>query len=468
MKQAVSLAVAVVVVLGMVGLLFWQRNREPEYDYVPTPPPQLVRIVERTMDEVVKVVFYDHGESLTMVPITDEYDRTEWTVEGVDFLLNSNATGDKVRAAATLFSSRVVYEDMREVPDLRLEDFGFGDIVMTAHYSDGTTINLLIGHATADFAGHFAMIEGEPGLYIITMANAERIRLGVTDMLDVGLPVWDSDTIEYFFVHERGEEPIEFEREYHYHFEDFRWVTMRTPLTGREVWTDSFNHHVLEPFSNFMFWDLANIYPDDLGAYGLAEPSLEMIYRAPHGEAHLLFGDVFTREINNTSVPFIYVMFADRPHVFEALYEPSQVLFNMNPLRFVARFTALVNITDVERIDLITPDEIFEIYINQEEDSTTIAPTINGVLVEERPFRQVYQLLIGLGIDTEIEPFTPTGEPIYRVTYTMHEDEDLVLRFFDFDPNFLATQVNDDDVWFVTSRRNIDAFINGLVRLLEA
>ena len=467
MKQAVSLAAAVAVVIVMVGLLFWQRNREPEYEYVPVAPPQFVRIVERAMDEVTKVVFYDHGESLTMVPVTDEYDRVEWTVEGADFLFNSGATSDKVRAAATLFSMQVVYEDMGEVPDLRLEDFGFGNIVMTAHYADGTTMNLLVGHATADFSGHFAMVEGEMGLYIISMANTERLRLGVAEMLDFALPVWDATTIEYFFVHEQGREPIEFEREYHHDFEELRWVVMRTPLAGREVWTDSFNHHVLEHFESFMFWDMANIYPDDLAAYGLDAPRLEMIYRAPHGEAHLLFGDVSTREMDDTTVSFIYVKFADRPHVFEALYEHARVLFNMNPLRFVARFTALVNIVDVERIDFITPGETFEIYINQEEESATIAPTINGILVEERPFRQVYQLLIGLGIDSEVEAFTPTGEPIYSVTYTLHEDDDLVLRFFDFDANFLATQVNDDDVWFVTSRRNFDAFINGLMGLLE-
>jgi len=458
-KGIISLAVAVVVVAAMVGLLFWQRNREVPEEYVPVAPPQVVRLVERREDEIVKVVFQDEDGTRTLLPFIDEDGRTQWMWEGVEYVLHLPYARNKARAGFSIFSSQVIHENVREVPDLRLEDFGFSQVIMTAHYDDGTSLSLYMGGPTPDFSGYFVMVEGDPGLYVITRANGDRLLLGLDDLLCRMLPIWDAETIDYVLINEQGRDPIEFIRVDHEEIEGMTLLRMLYPMPDRDVHASGFEFHVLEDFSSFMFSGVVSVHPTDLRPYGLDDPGLEFIYEAFHGQAHLLFGDVFFRDVNGEETAFIYVKFADRPHVFEALYEPVRALQDVNFLRFVERFIYLVNIQSVERINIVSQDGEIEIYINQVEDSNDIAPTVNGEAIADQPFRVAYRLLVGLGIDGEIEPFTPRTAPVHTVTYTHFEYDDVELRFYVYDENFFAVSVDGEEIWFVTSRLSFDRFL---------
>ncbi|MCL2360586.1 MAG: DUF4340 domain-containing protein [Defluviitaleaceae bacterium] len=470
-KQIITIVTSVVVIGLLVGLLMWQRREVPvdegAYNGEEAPPPQVVRIVDRTEAEIVKVVFQGEYETATMIPFMDEDDQLQWKREGVDYVLNLTETRNNIRAAFSLFSSQVIHEDVNDVPELNLDDFGFNQLIMTAHYDDGTTLNIYLGSPTIDFRGYFVMVEGDPALYTISALNAGRMRFGLDDMLDTMLPVWDVETIDYFKLVERDRGVIEFARKEHDTFEGLFYLSMIEPFPGSEVWGTSFSHHIMEHFFTFRLGDLISLHPDSFASYGLDDPSLEFIYQAPHGEAHLFFGDVFFREEGDEEVAFIYVKFADRPHVFEALFEPVQVMFGMNPLRFIARFIALVDIQTVGQIYVSTGNQDFEVHINQVEDSTDIEPTINGIDVSDSAFRVTYRLLIGLGIDYEVEPFAPVGAPLYTIRYAMFEEDDILLSLYAYDDNFHAVSVNGEEIWFVVSRRSVDLFIASLEGLLH-
>jgi len=471
-KGVVTIVIAILVVALLVGLLMWQRREPPAEDEYGTeqeaPPPQSRRLVERTEDEIVKVVFESQYGSHAMIPFEDENGDIQWKQEGIDYVLNLTSTRHNIRAAFSIFSLSVVHEDINDVPGLNLDDFGFNQLVMSAHYDDGTTLNVYLGGPTIDFRGYFIMVEGDPALYVTAATNAERMLFGLEDMLDTTLPIWDAESIDFFFLSERGRDPIEFARIEHEEFEGFTQLTMVEPFEGAEVFATGFEHHVMEQFAFFHLGDLVNLHADDLTPYGLDDPSLELIYRAPHGEAHLLFGDIFVRETGGEAVAFIYVMFAGRPHVFEAQYEPLRVMFGMNPLQFISRFIALVNIQGVGQIYVSTPDADFEININHVPDANNIIePTINGITVNDSDFRTVYRLLIGLGIDYEIEPFVPTEPPLYTFRYAMLEEDDIELRLYAYDGNFHAVSVNGEEIWFVVSRRNVELFISNLQGLMQ-
>ncbi|MCL2527256.1 MAG: DUF4340 domain-containing protein [Defluviitaleaceae bacterium] len=467
-KGFISLAVAVLVVVGMVGLLFWQRNREPApEEYVPAAPPQVIRLVDRQEAEVTKIVFADDDGTHTLVPYIDDEGQIQWRWEGADYVLHLPFASNKARASFNLFSNQIIHEDIHEVPDLRLEEFGFSRLVVTAHYNDGTTKNLYMGGPTPDFVGYFMMVEGNPGLYVISRSNGDRLLQGLEDMLCTALPFWDAETADYVLLVERGRDPIEFSRVDHETIEGATFLQMIEPIPYREVHASGFQHHIIDDFGDFRISGLASLHPADLSPYGLDDPVVEFIYKAFHGEAHLLFGDVFFRDVNGTETAFIYVKFADRPHVFEALYEPARALKNVNFLRFIDRFIALINIQDVGRIDITAPNGEFEVYINHDdEDERDIAPTINGISVAEQPFRVAYRLLVGLGIDGEVEPFTPTAPPIYTVTHSLLEGDDVVLHFYAHDDNFLAVSVDGEEAWFVTGRVNVERFLTALVNLM--
>ncbi|MCL2572086.1 MAG: DUF4340 domain-containing protein [Defluviitaleaceae bacterium] len=466
-KQAVTLGLALIIVAVMVGLLFWQRNREVIPEELPDIPTQSVRLVDRSENELTQVVFQNQdGTSHVMLPFEDEEGQRQWGWDEIDYQLDTTDTRNKIRGAFALFSNQVIHEDVHEVEGIRLEDFGMGQLIVTAHYDDGTTMNLYLGGPTSDFSAYFFMVEGNPGLFTISRLNAHRFLFALEDMLEISLPIFDTETLDYVLIAERDREVIEFSRQPHDTFEDMTWHIMDQPFPGREVFISNFGYHILERFAPFRLGDLVNIHPTSLAPYGLDSPSLEFIYQAPHGEAHLLFGDVFFKDTDGDEVAYIYVKFADRPHVFEARFEEMRVLTNVDVLRFIERFIALMDIQDVERLHVITPDNEYEIIVNHVEDSTDIAPTVNGIEVADRPFRGVYRQLIGLGIDGEIEPFIPTEPPVHVVTYFIIEGDDIVIRFYAYDDNFLAVSVNGEEIWFVTNRRSFNDFIRLMDELI--
>jgi len=462
-KEIISLVVAVLVVGGLLGALAWQRNRDAAPEEEPPAPATSTQIIQRTEAELVSATFQTPYETNVMVPLETEAGSREWAWEGADYVLDNTNARHKVRGAFNLFANQVVHENAAEA-GIDLGDFGFHPpyMTVTSQFEDGTTTILHLGSLTADHLARFAIVEGEPGLYTVANLSADRLFWGLEDLICRLLPVWTIEEIQYALIAQQGQEPVEFRIEEHHDFEGVYWLVMQQPFPGREVFGMSLDHHIFEPLAPFVLGDVVSVHPTNLTPYGLDNPSMEFIYQAPHGEAHLLFGDVFMRDVNGASTQFIYVKFADRPHVFEALHEPVSALFDINPLQFIDRFIALMNIQDVERMEVLTPGGDFDIVINHIEDSTDIEPTINNAPVDDSEFRLIYRLAIGIGIDSEIASVTPPATPLYTIRYILHEGEDTVLTFYDYNEHFLSVSVDGQDIWFITNRRNFDMFITRL------
>jgi len=297
------------------------------------------------------------------------------------------------------------------------------------------------------------------------MAAANRLMLRLDDLLYINLPDWNVEAIDHIKIAQRGRDVIAFAFEEHHTFEGMHWLVMHEPFPGREVFAAGLDYHIFSHFSAFELGALVDLHPTNFADYGLDNPSLEFVYHSFLGDAHLLFGDVFFREVGGREVAYIYVQLAGRPHVFEALYEPVSFLFDINVLRFIERFIALVNIRDTAGLEVSSPGGDFEISINHIEDTEDIAPTINDNPVDDALFRTVYRLIIGLTIDSELEPFSPTDAPLYVVRYFMTDADDIEIRLFHYNDNFLAVSLNGEDVWFATNRRNFNMFIERLAEL---
>jgi len=467
-KEVISLVIAVLVVGGMIGALAWQRNRDtagPEEEF---ERPATIHLTQRLEEELLRVTFQNHVDSHVMLPFYDDEGNREWTLDGSDYIFNPANTRNKVRGMFSLFANQIVHEDVYEI-GIDLAEFGLDPpyLTVTGYYDDGTTAVIRLGYPTMGLEGRFVMMDGSYRLYAINAPLANRFLYGLDDLIDRRLPMWSLEFVQYMLIAQRDEEPIEFKMEPHPEAEGMEWMVMHQPFPDRQVFDHSFDHLVFEQFANFRLGDLVSLHPANLADYGLDNPSMEFVYITSQEEVHLLFGDIFFREEDGREETFIYVMFADRPHVFEAVYGPASAIFDVNPLRFIERFIALINIVDVERLEVITPDGDFDIRMNHVEGTTNIEPTVNGNTVEATPIRQLYAALVGLGMDFEIEPFNPgPGTLLYTIRYVMLEEDDVELRFFHYNNNFLAVSVDGEAAWFVTNRRAFDSFISRINELI--
>jgi len=137
----------------------------------------------------------------------------------------------------------------------------------------------------------------------------------------------------------------------------------------------------------------------------------------------------------------------------------------MNVLRFIERFIAIIDIQTVERIDITAPGMEYVIYINHVGERD-IEPTVNDIPVNASDFRSVYRLLIGLGINAQIDEFSPPDEPIFTALYTRVEDEnDVYLRFYPYEDHFLAVSVDGEEAWYVITLRSFELFLTYLEAL---
>jgi hypothetical protein len=188
--------------------------------------------------------------------------------------------------------------------------------------------------------------------------------------------------------------------------------------------------------------------PEDLAAYGLANPRFELdVSDAAGSRLHLLFGDPADGSGG---------LYAKRPN------EPSVFVVNVDaetlsedPFTFVSKFVLIVDIRNVRSFEVQDHEagESFRARIERspaESDGEEPVETFyfEGVEAEDDPFRELYQSVIGLTFDAE-RPDAATGTPppeerVLTVRYQVEDlpTSELTAHLSDYDRNFYAVYRN--------------------------
>ncbi|MCL1878531.1 MAG: DUF4340 domain-containing protein [Defluviitaleaceae bacterium] len=485
-QKILTLSTTVFITVVLAVLYFWQIGRgfdEAEPEEIPSGT---VGLLNRDESEVVEVVFYRGGEQMNermyertyARPFTDRFGMLQWSYSAATgFDLRVHMVRDKVRPTWILTASDTAHEN---AADLDLADFGLAPPALTAEaiFYDDTRNRIHLGSRTADLQFYFAMVEGDPAIYLINAVLGERLLYTVGDMIDLSLPAMDISEAEYIRIAVRGAEPIVLGLA----GADFppsplagimeevggEHLIMYAPIYGIPLSHSRFLERIFDPMESLRLREVAALVPDDLADFGLDDPALEFILRTPDRETHLKFGDTFSRGVAD----FIYVMEASRPHVFIADAANPATVIATEPMQIVDRALALVSIADIERVTVRMTDRVtdhmtdrvavseYELIFNHIPDTSEIAPTLNGYPIDPDDARHAFRLIIGLIADADIEPFIPTSEPYRTITHHHIDGTTTELRFFDYNANFLAVSINGGEAVFVTSRLAVDRILN--------
>jgi hypothetical protein len=471
-KNIITLAVTLLIIGGLAGVYIWQTSRpEPEPEpAAPAREPAII-LIDREEADVVSVRFTAQGHDMTMLSREDEFGAIEWVIaDAPDTPIAQFSAREMIRSAYYLS----VEEKLFDAVDNPAE-YGVGNnIKAEVTYKDGTTAVIHVGNMTPSHERFYMMLEGDPGLYLLFTYFGNRYLYTADDLIDKNTPPIDVNGAEYLLINQRGKKPVEFiytgtEEEKEEYYEQFGTIVMDmvSPYPGRELYYSSIERLVIDPFNEkFRLGKLIELSAEDLSLYGLDEPSLEFhwIGAFENETMHLLFGD-------KTEDDLIYVMQKERPEVFTVTFESVSSLFDINPMQFIDRFIALMDIRFCERIEIIypsVPSRNYNIVINNEvvtedeRERDTISPVINGREVDDSAFRSTYRLLIGLSSDVEIDPFEPEGEPEFTIIYRMTNGPDTYIRFFVYDANFYAMSRDNEICMFVTSRQSTEQFFKSL------
>lgn len=479
LQRIITMSLALVLILGLASVYIFrtQLGREDDIEEEGNIVAPLGALIEREEAEVSRITFIGEDSNYTMVPIDCEWMTIRWVLEdNPNFVLNPMQVREKMRFAWQLDRLTIVHENTDVI---ELSAFGFDppEFTLAVEYIDGSTKNIYIGTHTVDMRGRFLMVSGDYAMYTITNAFANRLMAGLDSMIDRATPVFDMD-VEYMRIAQYGRPDIvigltEVTQEMHLMASmagqppPMPTLQMAQPLHAHALDYSRLNIFIFDELAAFRIGEVVSINPDSLAPYGLDVPYLELDYVSPHGIVLLEFGDRFFEEIDGREVEFIYVKFANRPHVFTMEFGLAAALFDINIFSFIERFVALINIVDVESLTITGGGRSYHLDVNHIDfETATINPAINGTYVDAANFRILYRLFISIFMEAEIEPFTPTGEPDTVITYNMLDGSTREVRFFAYDSNFYAISLDGADAWTVAHGRDIGAIFTLIDEIL--
>jgi len=484
-KKMLTLIISLVLLGGLGGLYVWQDNRTKlaELDVEPSPTPTpLIMLIEKNESDLEYVIFESKGRTLKLDAIRKpnefnaDLEDISWALSGYeDVFINQTAAKDMVRGMYYQSPIGVLLEETDNPADFGLSP---GESVVTARYRDGSATVMRVGKETPAKDRYYMSIDGDPAVYLMYTYLGARFFNGLNELVDKSVSVVETQFLEYIKIAERGRPLVEFtfhgtdeDKDNMYEQYGGIYLTMNEPYHGRDLYYESFDMAVMEEFLPFSIGELIELAPNDLSVYGLDEPSLELRLSNRDNDLHLFFGDLADENL-------IYVMIAGRPHVFTADYSYVSHIFGINVFRFIDKFIVLEDIYSVEVITIKTSDAVYEILMEQYElpaesswregeFDSYVNPYINGQLVHEQPFKTFYRFIIGQTYDADIGyVFEPEGEPIVTVSFVFTEKEPTTIKYFPFDANFCAVQIDDGQITHITNLQAIHNMLNAIPELL--
>ena len=424
-----------------------------------------LQIISRGEIDLERVSFTadTHSFSIDLVREDEGVAATLIYAGSPDVILNQHHTRSMLRDVYLLRATNKVLYNVDNPAD-----FGIGRVVATAYFNDGSREVVRLGTMTPDRTNFYAMVDGNPGLFLISSTSGNRLLQNVTDLVDRTLPDVNSNRLIDVSVRARDWPAIEFgwlgEDEGINLLFTSHQLSMTAPFMGMEMIPVNFDMLILEPFAGFRLRETVELFVEEAERdFGFGEPLLEVkMEDAEGGSVHLIFGD-------DHGNGMLYTMLGGQPHVFLAERRFIEGLLHLNPFHLINRFVALVDIDGLERITIQSAARgDYEIYINHFRDDLhwmQIAPVINGIEVDDDNFRGFYQALISIAYDLATEPQEEPGDPDIVITYHFirRDFDPVVVEFFLFDANFYAVRQQEQPLQFITN--NFD--VNRIFELLE-
>ncbi|MCL2421121.1 MAG: DUF4340 domain-containing protein [Defluviitaleaceae bacterium] len=474
-KKLISLGLAIALIGGLAAVYFGIEARNEREAIAAaeaaaaddTPSFHVLRLVEQSEGEMIRATFEGDGYAFTIEADLDEDNRVTWLyADDHNVLLEQGDTRNMMRDVFVLTAADMLMEAVDNPAE-----FGIGRVVATGYFRDGSRVVIRVGAMTPDHGQFYAMIDGDPALYLLNALTGNRLSQRLEDLVDNMRPNVDANTLIHLYIRERDNAAMVFgwdgtDEELAETVAQFggAWITMEEPFPGRNFNTTIFEMRVLEPFQEFAPGEMVEMFPEDLARFGLDDPLLEFaMLDVMGGGFHLLFGNYHDDE-------HIYVMYADRPHVWLTESRFISGFLGLNPFSLIDRFVLLQNIIEVDRITIQSAARgSHEIVINNfqdEDERDLIDPVVDGQNVQEAAFRRFYQSLIAIGYEQEIDEIEEPGSPVITVVYYLLEAEPVTIEFFSFDSNFYAVRRYPNPVQFVASQLSVDAMFETLELLM--
>ncbi len=324
--------------------------------------------------------------------------------------------------------------------------------------TEGREILMKIGSPNPAGSGFYVNIEGEPEIHILPNSISWKLLIDLDSLRDRSLPSIDPSNLSYLKID--GSETIEIVP--FYEFDPFL-STMSSMLMIQPydppVAVD--NEAYGKAMESFFQGLTIRSFVDEgtsLETTGL-DSSAKRLYMKDHGgsELTLLIGKENAEEE-------VYCAIPGREGIF-TLAKETLALADLKPFDLADRFVRLVPLDRVQGFRIEGKGQVWEgHFVRQDEDNADYY--FQGQPIEEGPFKKIYQQILYLLTEGEIQGSFTAGEPEFSVTYIGREDSNpgsTTIEFYPYNRDYYAFSVDGRPPRFLIGRYQID----GLVKYLE-
>ncbi|MBZ4665040.1 DUF4340 domain-containing protein [Mahella sp.] len=459
MRRTRNVIILVVVLALLAGTYAYltRRPQQAEQD------SESVEISKLNKDDIVKMTLERKDGSLTFVKKDDK-----WVAEGNESIaLNQTAVDDLAYTFASLYAEQVVEEDPQD-----LAQYGLKEPVVTAMATlkDNTVKTLYLGNKTPT-GTYYLMAEGDPKVYEVWMNHGEHLSYTLNDVRDTTLPQINTQELTYLKMWKEGGRTIEIktnesQTEDQAQFGLGLWQ-MTQPYSEPVGVDTQYFQPVLDALPNIAIDGFVEDNPKDLAQYGLDKPKGELIVKDKQNTLHLLIGD----DKDDTQV---YFKTADSPSVY-VMSKDKLTFMDTEPYDIMEKFAYIVNIDDVDRIIVEANGKTHDITLSRttkkaeeegEEDEVITTYKVDGKVVEEDPFKQYYQSLIGMTVDAEIDEQLEEV-PEVKTTFFLNKgsEREVHVNYVPYNRDFYAV-FRGGKAEFVLSKQQVDKMLQDLEDLI--
>jgi hypothetical protein len=200
-----SLIVAAVVLLALLGTLYWSGHRKPSDENAAKSADASPAILKLDANSITRIEFKKKDAE----PVVLTKNAGNWEITGPKrFAADQSTVNSTVSSLASLNAERLVDDHAADLKQYGLAQPGL-ELDLTE--KDSKSQKLLIGEATPSGSAVYAMVVGNPRVYTLATYNKSSIDKGVNDLRDKRLLTVDAGKISRVEV-VRKNQTIEFGR----------------------------------------------------------------------------------------------------------------------------------------------------------------------------------------------------------------------------------------------------------------
>lgn len=200
------LLIAAVVLAGLSGAIWWSNKQEESKKDKPDPKAAL-KILSFKEEDLRKIELERKGEPAIVLTRDDG---GKWSIAAPEVLATDSQPVTAITAAVTTLSSdRVVDEKLSDPSAYGLES---PTIAVNLTMKDGSTKHLRVGEQNADKSGIYAMVDGDPRLYLMPAYYKDTFDKRVVDLREKHLMAFAQADASRIELNVAGKPGLEFSR----------------------------------------------------------------------------------------------------------------------------------------------------------------------------------------------------------------------------------------------------------------